>query len=175
MKPERILIWLFILLCSLHVSGCGQTVKLYPGPKLPDSQVATLFFPDNRANLKIDGKPIEWDHSEEGKIPEYGDDDVYVKLSPGLYDIEWDFTYTSRTLTSGLRVIEVGRLTYEGKGTLDAKPGHIYVVKYTYLPIGPATPAAVGSLVKVGDHATWIEDYKTGIVVVGTKPSWVTD
>lgn len=170
MTPEKIWIAAFILLGVFVLSGCGQTVQFYSGPELPGDKIATFLIPDNQTELILDGKFVEWNrhgHLQEEKVL-FGVDDVYVKMLPGLHEIEWSLSRPNESWT------------YRGNGTLDTQSGRNYEIHFQYLP--GRTELIYWEVdvyrekklekVEVKDYATWITDRKTGAVVVGNKPLW---
>lgn len=130
----------FSLILLGLVAGCGTTAtghvyKLYPGPQLPDAELATVSFgsreifnyPMNVERVLIDG--VTADRTQFGK----------VKVLPGNHEI----VFPSQ---SGSRVIHV---------SVTLEPGHNYVL------MGWGGPVRVsGQWVN-----RWIQDAETGDIV----------
>jgi len=127
------------------VSACGSyrsdhVYKLYPGPELPDSDVATLKFGNGVYVVEIDGLRVS--------ATDYGE----VKLLSGVHTIRWEATFMVSVMvnSSGFDRAEIDNVAILSAGhtyTLEADrtTGHGYRM---YL---------------------WIEDAKTGEVVAGVR------
>jgi len=127
------------------VSACGSyrseyVYKLYPGPELPDSDVATLKFGGGVYAVEIDGLKVT--------SADYGS----VKLLPGVHTIRWEsmFIVSVMVNASGFDRAEADKAAILSAGhtyTLEADrtTGHGYRM---YL---------------------WIEDTETGEAVAGVR------
>jgi len=155
-SKSKIWIWVFVLLPILFLLGCGPNViRLYPGPELPDDQVATLNTDDpiyvDLSIIKVDGELLEVNAPFGSVTPNI------IKMLPCTHEIEWSAEQGG------------GNWIYQGTGTLNAKAGHIYDIYFGYLPAEP--PFHVGRN-PIRDWATWIQNRNTAEVVVGNKPLW---
>lgn len=127
------------------MSACGSyrsdhVYKLYPGPELPDSDVATLKFGNLVYVVEIDGLRVS--------AADYG----AVKLLPGVHSIQWEATFVVSVMVnaSGFDRAEVDNVALLSAGhkyilEADRTTGHGYRM---YL---------------------WIEDAETGEVVAGVR------
>ncbi len=132
------------VIALITLGGCSTTsdfvYKLYPGPALPDSELATLRFGDRVSEARIDGLSVNrWDYgaikvAPGGHTISYGAEfGVSVMVNPAMQDAI--ATSTTIELKSGRSYILQGARTY----------GHGYTM---YL---------------------WIEDAETGDVVRGIR------
>lgn len=151
--------WLFSLAIPALSLGCVQHIRLYSGPKLPDSKVARLtgshFQLYHMTTLYVDGRQLVPD-PKGGWVGS-------AKVLPGPHRVEWSYKDPTATFTS------------HGGGVLDAKAGKTYCFCFAYLPKNRTAAGLNTYRVEVGDHATWIEEQKLWgerKVVVGTKPQW---
>ena len=167
MKSLRTCIWLPGLAMALVLAGCVQHIHMYPGPRLPRSQVAKLtghhFQLYHMTTLYVDGRQLVPDPNG-GWIGT-------AKVLPGPHEIEW--SYKARTAT----------FTHRGSGTLDAEAGKTYCFRFEYLPKSRVLTdldiyrggETRTYRVSVADYATWIEErnfWGQAKVVVGAKPTW---
>lgn len=153
MKLTRITTWVTCVFAGMIVSGCGEVVKLYPGPELPRDQVTTLKC-WGHVHLVIDGKTVS------GKKGDYWTVSPVIQMLPGSHTIKWRITRA------------YWNFTISGSGVLDAKPEHGYHLK-SRVRTGGAAPPDYHRL-RVIDSASWIED-NAKVVHVGEKPDWVKD
>lgn len=135
----RLLITLTFLL-----SGCATTndyvYKLYPGPELDDSEVATIRLDDGVYQMKIDGMTFHWT------------DYATAKVKPGEHDIDF-------TAMFGVSVL-INPNGWDAAGTsaiTDLEAGHTYSAR-SDRTIGHGYQMYV-----------WIEDIDTGEVVAGSR------
>ena len=152
------------LLSAVLLSACVQTVQLYPGARLPEDQVATLHITHNRMRVTVDGETVNWNRSPMLETPlllMFGADDVYIKLLPGLREIEWSLSQQGASFS------------YNGRGSTDMKQGHRYKIHWMYLKGDPSPYTRPGYVTyHVPGCATWLTDTKTGEVLIGKEPSW---
>ena len=196
MKLKANLVIKFALMGCLAISGCGQDILLYSGPKQPPDKVASIVVNQESQNLiaaryslklDIDGQCVTPGVTSpkgdfisifptdeqcikwhaEGPLP------IYVQMLPGPHKIKWEIRGGSNW-------------DYQGEGVLDAKAGRQYRICYIYLagrktPTGSYTSTMSGSYgsivleseVEVKDHATWLkEGYNPKDVVIGARPKW---
>jgi len=168
LKTCRTCFWLLGLAAPLVFLGCAKHISLYPGPKLPNSEVAKLtgcnFALHRMTTLCVDGRQLVPDPNG-GLV-------ASAKVLPGLHEIKWSYKAPTATFTCG------------GNGTLDAKAGKTYCFRFDYLPSSRVLTHLDSYRggetrtyrVSVADHATWIEEqnfWGENEVVVGTKPLWV--
>lgn len=129
----------------VFLSACGgyhseHVYKLYPGPELPDSGVATLKFGNGVHAVEIDGLKVS--------SADYG----AIKLVPGVHAIRWEaiFLVSVMVNASGFDSAEADKMAILSAGhtytiEADRTTGHGYRM---YL---------------------WIENTETGEVVAGVK------
>jgi hypothetical protein len=143
-----------VLLVSAFLSGCTPTVRLYSGHELPSDEIVTLKANEQfNLTLKIDGKLVKNSSSEwfNGQI---------IQMLPGQHNIEWSWTNSSINFT------------FYGAGTLNTKAGDEYIIYFDYGVGGVAGYELRSTIYHVTVWATWIENKRTGQVVVGNKPFW---
>lgn len=129
---------------SLLPVGCGTpgVVKSYPGPTLPDGQVATLVVP-TIINVVLDGQELS--------LP------GMVKMLPGPHEIAWSGRHQG------------ANFTYQGRGTLQAEAGRQYLIRTDFQE---SIEQSTSHRLAVKAFATWIEDGETGEALVSERPSW---
>ena len=136
-----------VILAAMVVSlaACGSTrsqhvYKLYPGPELPDSDVATMIFGDGVFAVEIDGLKVS--------SSDYGT----IKLSPGEHSIRWGATFLVSVMvnSSGFDHAETENVT-------DLVAGHTYIIQ---------SDRTTGHSYRM---YLWIEDAETGEAVAGTR------
>lgn len=129
---------------SFLLAGCATTndyvYKLYPGPVLDDSELATIRLDDGVYQMKIDGLTFHWA------------DYATAKVKPGQHEIDFTAMFGVSVLvnssgwdaagTSGIVDLEAGR-TYSARS--DRTTGYGYQM------------------------FVWIEDVDTGEVVAGSR------
>lgn len=129
----------------ISLSACGShhsqhVYKLYPGPDLPDSDVATLVFGEGVYAVEIDGLKVS--------SSDYGE----IKLTPGEHYIRWGATFLVSVMVnaSGFDRAETDNVT-------NLLAGHTYTIQ---------ADRTTGHGYRM---YLWIEDALTGEVVAGTK------
>lgn len=137
--------WLITAAFAVLLSACGgshskHAYKLYPGPVLPDSDVATLKFGNRVHAVEIDGLTVS--------SADYGE----IKLKPGPHTIRWGTKFIVSVLinSSGF-----DSAIADNDVTLAA--GHTYSIE---------ADRTTGHGYRM---YLWIEDAETGQVVAGTK------
>jgi hypothetical protein len=105
----------FLVVCIFALSSCGYTnhhiYKLYPGPVLPDSEVATLQFDSGIFEVTIDGMKVKRSDYQE------------IKLKPGAHEIHWGATFLVSVLIDA-----DGYDRDETTNTVQLKAGHTYTL-----------------------------------------------
>jgi len=136
--------------------GCTRSIKMYPGPELDSSEIATLEFnPYHDTKVEVDGKPVDADTSFR----------VQVKLLPGLHELKWELKITPW----------LGNVVYRGHGMLDTKAGKKYMILCAYLVDETETLEYPYGYHPVKDYATWVQEAETGKILIGQKPSWARE
>jgi hypothetical protein len=153
--------WILVLslVSILNSIGCSPgweygypLVKAYAEPASPNQQFATLIIPSCREiRLQVDGRIIEWDDKFRN---------VKVELLAGSHTINWTRKGNMRTWIDS------------GNGTLNAKSNAVYLMKFDYLLDVDGSRFLVEGWRSVKAHTTWIENIKTGEVVIGRSPFW---
>jgi hypothetical protein len=86
-SQHELFAWSVLVISTLLLlSACGTlheagVYKLYPGPALPDSEVATLEFGSNVFAMEINDLKV------------HSNDYSSIKLAPGTYKIRWDASF----------------------------------------------------------------------------------
>lgn len=129
----------------VFLSACGgyhseHVYKLYPGPELPDSGVATLKFGNGVYAVEIDGLKVS--------SADYG----AIKLVPGVHTIRWEamFLVSVMVNASGFDSAEADKVAI-------LSAGHTYTIE-----AGRTTGHGYRMYL-------WIENTETGEVVAGVK------
>jgi hypothetical protein len=130
----------FITLSSCGSHHSQHVYKLYPGPELPDSDVATLVFGEGVYAVEIDGLKVS--------SSDYGE----IKLTPGEHHIRWGATFLISVMVnaSGFDRIETGN-------DANLVAGHTYTIH---------ADRTTGYGYRM---YLWVEDTETGEVIAGTK------
>lgn len=151
---------IFVVLGCLLLSSCASpAIKTYPGPELSDGQVGTLFVPRIFNRVAVDGIDVPLPRPEIG-LTDQAKAQTFDKITmlPGSHEITW-----SGTLQDANR-------TYRGSGILRALAGKQYLIRCDFqVPVSQATSQRLA----VTDFTTWIEDGKTGLILVCDRPTWL--
>jgi hypothetical protein len=131
---------IFVLLSACGGYHSQYVYKLYPGPELPDSDVATLKFGNGVHAVEIDGLKVS--------STDYG----AIKLVPGVHSIRWEamFLVSVMVNASGFDSAETNKIA-----SLSA--GHTYTIE---------ADRTTGHGYRM---YLWIENVETGEVVAGVK------
>ena len=131
---------IFVVISACCACHSQYVYKLYPGPTLPDSNVATLKFGSGVHAVEIDGLRVS--------SADYGT----IKLMPGQHRIQWESTFIVSVMVnaSGFDSAETDKMA-----TLAV--GHTYSIE---------ADRTTGHGYRM---FLWIEDGETGEVVAGVK------
>ena len=135
------------LVAHIAAACAAPSIKLYPGPALPGSQIATLRADDSIAIKAVDGE----------KIPA-GASDVELQLLPGRHQAQFGYTHEICYYLEVSRGREC-RQFYYGDVVLkfEALPGHSYKIY-------------AGSM--MAGWRPYIQDRTSGVVVVRSETEW---
>ncbi len=108
---------LILVLLAFVVGGCAATqVKLYPGPALPEQQIATMRTDMTVVIKAVDGEPI-------GE----GLSDAELQLLPGRHRVQFAFTHETCFNLEFMQEWQCRRFDFgDFLLTFDAKAGHHY-------------------------------------------------
>lgn len=134
-----------IVAIFVSLSACGSlhsqhVYKLYPGPILPDSEVATLKFGSGVHTVEVDGLKVS--------SADYGT----IKLVPGEHRIRWESMFIVSVMVNAS-----GFDSAEADNMANLAAGHTYSIE------ADRTTGHGYSMY------LWIEDAETGEVVAGVK------
>jgi hypothetical protein len=131
-------IFFFLSACGAHHSQ--YVYKLYPGPELTDSDVATLKFGKGVYVVEIDGLKVS--------SADYGT----IKLVPGKHSIRWEAMFLVSVMVNSS-----GFDSAEADKKVNLSAGHTYTIEADRTT-GPGYRMYL-----------WIENTDTGEVVAGAK------